>query len=293
MKDGYNRNVNYLKLSVTDRRAYDFSYAIPSSGFKEFEELLLPEEYANIVSAFVNKGIEKIRVSAEPFSREDIMDILTKLASSDRRLFVTTASPALGAYAADLRRIGVEGVSVNIDTLNIDRYADLTGGASLKDLLNAITRTAEIGFDDFRLNVYFTKTLRDKELPTFLNFSKDVRAKIKLIELPQAEVTPAFYAENYSSLNEFVRENDFVRTDIFDDGTAKSYSYKGHSLLVVTPDADGFCRNCNSVKVSEDGYLYPCERSDMRFSLSPYLSNVPLMESAIEASVKRKIGGRI
>lgn len=292
MKDGYNRTIDYLKLSVTDRRAYDFSYE-DSAACKEFEELLLPDECRNIAAAFINKGIEKIRLTLDPLMREDVMDILTALAPLRSRLFVTTASPSLGVYAADMRRMGVEGVNINIDTLNRDRYRTLTDGASLDELLNAIERALSVGFDDLRLNVYFTKTLRDKEFSAFLDFSKDIRAKLKLIELPSSEVTPSFYADNYVSLNEFVKSNDFIRTEIFDIATARSYSYRGNSVLIVTPDADGFCKHCNSVKVSEDGFLYPCSRSDMRFSLSPYLSNVPLMESAIDASVKRKIGGRL
>lgn len=292
MKDGYNRTIDYLKLSVTDRRAYDFSYETRAE-CKEFEELLLPDEYRNIAAAFINQGIEKIRLVSDPLMREDAMDILCSLSHLDSRLFVTTASPSLGTYASDMRRMGVEGVNIDIDTLNRDRYRTLTGGGSLDDILGAIDRALSAGFDDLKLNVYFTKTLRDKEFPTFLDFAKDIRAKLKLIELPSSEVTPSFYADNYVSLNEFVKNNDFIRTEIFDTATARSYSYRGSSVLIVTPDADGFCRNCNCVKVSEDGYLYPCERSNMRFSLSPYLFNVPLMESAIDASVKRKIGGRI
>ncbi len=292
MKDSFNREVKYLKLSVTDKTAYNFSYAIPSRP-KEIEELLLPEEYLKIASACIAKGIEKIRIVGEPFEREDIFEILDSLSKLGAKLFLTTSSPKIGEYAKDLKRLGVYGVNINMDSLNGSRYESLTGGGDLNAMINAVMETRSQSFDVFKINTYFTKHFKDKEFSTFVDFASDLKAGLKLVELSDTEVSPTFYANNYAPLSRFITEKGLKRSEIFDSGANKAYTYKGVTIWTVCPDLDGFCQYCNQIKVTEDGMLYPCERSTMKFSLSPYLISVDLLQSAIETFVKRKIGGRL
>lgn len=148
MRDSFGRNINYLRISLTDRCNLRCKYCMPEEGVHKFshEEMLSLEEVYEITKAFVDLGINKIRFTGgEPLTRKGIVDLISKVSKLKgvKDIAMTTNGILLKEYASDLKAAGLNRVNISLDTLDEEKYKTITRGGDLFRVLEAIEEAKE------------------------------------------------------------------------------------------------------------------------------------------------------
>src|SRR3989338_5776720 len=152
------RTVDYLRISVTDRCNLRCSYCIPKEGIylEPHDNILNFEEIIALAKIFTSLGIKRIRLTGgEPLVRKGVMDLIRRLSSLPQveKLSLTTNGTLLSFYAQDLKKAGVKGINISLDTLHKERFSAITGSDCFQQALAGIESAKRIGFEEIKLNV--------------------------------------------------------------------------------------------------------------------------------------------
>ncbi len=235
MLDSFNRPVTYMRISVTDRCNIRCQYCMPEEPcFIDKERVLSADKIIEVVEEAVRLGFSKFRLTGgEPLLRKDILDIVRGIASVEgvTDFGMTTNGLLLGMYAVELKKAGLHRINVHIDTVDEDRFSEITRGGDLKRVLSGIEEAQLAGFDKIKLNCVISD----------LNDEQD-----------REEV--AYYA----------RENNLEARFI------KEMSLSDGEFWKVLGGEGGDCENCNRIRMSCEGNIYPCLFSDMAYSIKEH-----------------------
>jgi cyclic pyranopterin phosphate synthase len=236
MYDLYNRKINYLRISVTDRCNLRCLYCMPEKGIPKIlhSELLGFEEIARIVEMASRHGISKIRLTGgEPLVRKNITELVALLAgiSGIEDLSMTTNGVLLPVYAKELRKAGLNRLNISLDTLDPDKYRKLTRHGKLEQVLEGIEAALSNGFTPVKINMVLNELTDEKDI-------KQVRE----------------YSAKHGLELRFIREMD---------------REKGKFWPVEGGDG-GHCQLCNRLRLSSNGYFYPCLFSDKKYSVREF-----------------------
>lgn len=184
MLDRFKRNIHYLRISITDRCNLRCTYCMPAEGIKlkKHEEILSFEEIEAIVRAAVELGFYKFRLTGgEPLIRRNIVDLVKRLAKINgvRELAMTTNGTLLGEFASELKSAGLLRLNISLDSLDPQKYKEITRGGSLEEALAGIRKAKEIGFENTKLNVVLIDGVNDKE--DFITFAKENNLELRFI----------------------------------------------------------------------------------------------------------------
>jgi cyclic pyranopterin phosphate synthase len=295
--DAYQRTINYLRLSVTDRCNLRCRYCMPATGVvpKPRQEILSYEELYRIAKISVSLGIEKIRVTGgEPLVRKGIVDFLARLSVLPdlRQLVMTTNGLLLEEMAEDLLTAGVKRVNVSIDSLDVDVFRKITRGGELSRTLAGITAACQSGLQ-VKLNVVVMRGVNDMELYDFVAMALDQSLAVRFIEY-----MPAVEDKNWQryvvSGQEIIKRisaryplQEVPRQRL--SGPSRNYSIVDTTGLVgvITPVFDHFCNDCNRIRVTAAGQVKTCLFSKCGFDLKPYLQSHD--ENALAEVLKRLV----
>lgn len=281
MIDAYQRKINYLRLSVTDRCNLRCRYCMPPTGVvpKQRREILSYEELYQIAKISVSLGIEKIRVTGgEPLVRKGVVDFLTRLSGLPglRQLVMTTNGQLLADMAKDLHAAGVKRLNVSLDSLNADMFRKVTRGGELSRTLAGIAAARQNGLQ-VKLNVVVMRGVNDMELYDFVDMSLDQHLAVRFIEyMPAVEdknwrqyVVPG--QEIIERINARYPLQEVPRHRL--SGPSRDYRIDGATgtVGVITPVYDHFCSDCNRIRVTATGQVKTCLFSNCGFDLKPYL----------------------
>lgn len=277
--DRFNRRIDYLRISVTDRCNLRCVYCMPECGIghKPHEELLSFEEIKEIVKAGVALGIDKIRLTGgEPLVRKGVVDLVRILNDIEgiKDISLTTNGALLKEYAADLKRAGLKRLNVSLDTLREDRYSFITRQGRLEDVLEGIRKSQEAGLSPLKINVLLLDDIDEDELRNFLILSIENTVCVRFLEF--MPVNSFYKAGNLVSM-QLVMEtakklfgvSNIETIQNLGNGPAKVYRFK-HALGsfgIITPISNKFCGACNRLRLSSDGFLRPCLHSDLKVNL--------------------------
>lgn len=302
--DSFQRPVNYLRISVTDRCNLRCQYCMPPEGVPLMprSEILSYEEIALVVGAAAEMGISKIRISGgEPLVREGLVKLIAMLSRIQGidDLALTTNGVTLAAQAGQLAEAGLKRVNVSLDSLRRERFKDITGYDRLDDVMKGIAEAHKASLEPVKINVVVMRGINDDELSDFARLTKEgwnarfielMPLVSRGIELP--EFVPAREMwEKLSSLGEL--EPCSVTQG---NGPAKYYRFKGSTgtLGFITPVSEHFCFRCNRLRLTADGQLLPClladESIDVRSALRSGASTGDIRRLILEA-VERKPKG--
>lgn len=281
--DSYQRRVSYLRLSVTDRCDLRCTYCMSEHmAFLPRRDLLSLEELDRIASTFIANGVRKVRLTGgEPLVRKGVMTLIGRLSrhlasGTLDEVTLTTNGSQLAKYASELKHSGVERVNVSLDTLDADRYRQVTRGGDLRNVLEGIDSALAVGLK-VKLNVVALRGLIETAFGPLLRFAHDRGMTLTLIETMPLGDTGADRLAQFLSLGEFRRQlaRDWTLTDIAQrSGGPASYvrvAETGGILGFITPLSCNFCDGCNRVRVSSTGRLYTCLGSDGSVDLGPAL----------------------
>lgn len=273
MQDNYGRNINYLRLSITDLCNYRCVYCMNSDGVKKFDhsEILSIEELTNISKAAISCGIEKIRITGgEPLVRKGILTLCNNLKSINglKELTLTTNGAKLSEMAMDLKQAGVDRLNISLDTLKEDRFKKITRIGSLDEVLKGIEAARNAGFGNTKINVVLMAGINDDEIEDFVSITRDNEVSVRFIELMPIGPCKDTYDSLFVSTNEVIKRCPDLMP-VRQDGVSKVYRLDGAkgSVGLISPISKCFCEGCNRLRVTADGRLLPCLHSNLQYNV--------------------------
>jgi len=306
MIDPFGRSVTYLRVSVTDRCDFRCVYCMPEHmTFLPKADVLSLEELDRLCSAFVRKGVNKLRLTGgEPLVRRDVMKLFRSLGrhietGALSELTLTTNGSQLARYATELVECGVKRVNVSVYTLDPDKFRTITRWGDLGKVLAGVDAAQAAGLR-IKINVVALRGVNDEEIPALIEWSHGRGMDMTLIEtMPMGDVD-ADRTEQYLPLS-LVRANLAKRftLDATDERTGGPARYvriaeTGGRLGFITPLSHNFCESCNRVRLTCTGTLYMClgqdDAADMRKPLRAS-SDDALLDAAIDEAISRKPKG--
>ena len=306
MIDPFGRSVSYLRVSVTDRCDFRCVYCMPEHmTFLPKADVLSLEELDRLCSAFVRKGVNKLRLTGgEPLVRRDVMKLIRSLGrhigtGGLNELTLTTNGSQLARFAGELVDCGVRRINVSVDTLDADKFRTITRWGDLSRVLAGIDAAQAAGLR-IKINVVALKGFNDEEIPNLIEWAHGRGMDMTLIEtMPMGDVD-ADRTEQYLPLS-LVRANLSERFTLesSDERTGGPARYvrvveTGGKLGFITPLSHNFCESCNRVRLTCTGTLYMCLGQDDAADLRAPLRASPddaVIDAAIDEAISRKPKG--
>jgi len=306
MIDPFGRSVTYLRVSVTDRCDFRCTYCMAEHmTFLPKKDLLTLEELDRLCSAFIAKGVRKIRLTGgEPLVRKNIMFLVRKLGESVKNgaldeLTLTTNGSQLARHAEELYDSGVRRINVSLDTLDPDKFRTITRWGDFSKVMEGIDAAQKAGLK-IKLNAVALKGFNDTEIPDLLRFAHGRGMDLTVIEtMPMGEIDED-RTDQYLPLSQLRTdlEGQFTLTDIpYQTGGPARYvqvAETGGRLGFITPMTHNFCESCNRVRLTCTGTLYMClgqnDAADLRTALRASEDDA-LLHAAIDEAITRKPKG--
>ena len=279
--DRYGRRVSYIRLSVTDRCDFRCAYCMPlKMKFLPKADILSLEELLRVARVFAGLGVNKIRVSGgEPLVRRGVVGLCADLASIPgvREVAMTTNGSQLPRFASGLASAGVGRVNISLDTLDPSRFRALTRTGELDSVLRGIESAKRANFRGVKINAVMMRGFNDDEIVPLARFAMDNELDISYIEeMPLGDIGHS-RAETYYSADDAMaqlREKfDLQASDYKSGGPARYWNVAGSRTRVgfITPHSHNFCANCNRVRITAVGQLFPCLGQNDMVDLKPAL----------------------
>ena len=304
--DPFGRAITYLRVSVTDRCDFRCVYCMAEDmSFLPKAEILTLEELDRLCSAFVARGVRKLRLTGgEPLVRRGIMTLVASLSRHLRsgqidELTLTTNGSQLAKYADALRAAGIRRINVSLDTLDAEKFRAITRWGELDQVLSGIDAAQAAGLK-IKINAVALKGVNEDEFLQLIEWAHGRGMDLTLIEVMPLGEIGAGRLDQYLPLS-LVRAGlaERYRLDDIDYRTGGPARYvrvaeTGGRLGFITPLTHNFCESCNRVRVTCTGTLYMClgqnDAADLRKPLRACEANDPLF-AAIDEAISRKPKG--
>jgi len=269
LTDRFGRRIDYLRISVTDRCDLRCVYCMSEDmQFVPRAQLLTLEEVVRIGTVFSELGVSKIRITGgEPLTRRNVIEVFNQLGKRKeiRDLTLTTNGTLLNKFAADLRRAGVNRINISLDTLQPERFSNITRTGKLHRTMAGIDAALESGFDSIKLNAVILKNRNHDEVIELVEFAHDRGMDISFIEeMPLGVIGDHDRAEAYISSDEILeilrQRHELIPTTDSTGGPARYYrrSDNGSRVGFISPHSHNFCDTCNRVRLTAEGRLLLC-----------------------------------
>lgn len=305
MIDPFGRSVTYLRVSVTDRCDFRCAYCMSEHmTFLPKNEVLSLEELEVMCSAFIDKGVRKIRLTGgEPLVRKGIMTLIERLGARVKdgdleELTITTNGSQLPRFAKQLYAAGVRRINVSLDTLDPEKFAEITRWGRMQQVLNGIEAATAAGLK-IKINAVALKETNQHEIPSLIEWAHGLGHEMTLIEtMPLGEID-GDRGDQYLPLSEVRKslEKNWTLTDLPDrtGGPARYVKVEetGGRLGFITPLTHNFCESCNRVRLTCTGQLFMCLGQDDDADLRKILRNQgpEALSAAIDEAIGRKPKG--
>lgn len=306
MIDPFGRAVTYLRVSVTDRCDFRCTYCMAENmTFLPKKDLLTLEELNRLCSAFIAKGVRKLRLTGgEPLVRKNVMFLVRELgrhvhSGTLDELTLTTNGSQLSKFAAELADCGVRRINVSLDTLDPEKFKQITRWGEFSKVMEGIDAAQAAGIH-VKINAVALKGFNDTEIPAMMRWAHGRGMDLTLIEtMPMGEIDED-RTDHYMPLSELrdtlAEQFSFLDIPYKTGGPARylQVAETGGRLGLITPMTHNFCESCNRVRLTCTGTLYMClgqnDAADLRTPLrasddDAYLSSV------IDEAITRKPKG--
>ncbi len=299
MTDPFGRTISYLRVSVTDRCDLRCFYCMSEDmTFLPKADLLTLEELDRLCTAFIAKGVRKLRLTGgEPLVRRNVMSLVRSLSrhlatGALNELTLTTNGSQLARFAGELRDCGVRRINVSLDTLDAQKFRAITRWGELDKVLAGIEAARSAGLA-VKINAVALKNLNEDEIPTLMEWAHGKGMALTLIEVMPMGDIGAGRIDQYVPLS-------LLRARLSkDDNTGGPARYvrvseTGGKLGFITPMTHNFCEACNRVRITCTGTLHTClgheDASDLRKPLRASADD-DLLAAAIDRAIGLKPKG--
>ena len=307
--DGFGRRISYLRLSVTDRCDFRCTYCMPMEmSFLPKSEILTLEELDSIASAFIARGVTRIRLTGgEPLVRKGLLTLVESLSRRLRRpgaegglqeLTLTTNGSQLARFAEPLRAAGVRRINLSLDTLDEARFRRITRTGELAPVLEGLAAARAAGLR-VKINMVALKGLNEDEILPMAQWCAERGHDLTYIETMPLGLVEEDRTDRYLPLTEVRRQLEsrltLVPTADRTGGPARyvRVAETGQQLGFITPLTHNFCESCNRVRITATGTLFLCLGQDNRLELRDILreQGPQALDAALDRAMKLKPEG--
>jgi len=233
LTDRFKRNINYLRISVTDRCNLRCIYCMPVSGFQHLphSNILTYEEITDFTAVAVKMGITKVRITGgEPLVRKGIVLLVKSISSINgiKDFSMSTNAQILEQFAGQLAEAGLQRINISLDTCDPDRYKEITRGGDIKNVIKGIVAAQKAGLKPIKINCVINKSADEPDALGVKQFAENMGLEARFIHLMDL--------------------------------------HKG-TFSVVEGGSGGDCAICNRLRLTADGYLMPCLFSNIKYNI--------------------------
>lgn len=306
--DAYERKIDYLRISVTDRCNLRCVYCMPPEGIDlaESKNILRYEEFLRLIRIAAGHGVTKVRVTGgEPLVRKGIVDFLKSVSSIPgiEDLSITTNGVLLKEYAQSLKDAGLKRVNVSLDSLKRERFLQMTRGDNIRQVLDGLDEALRVGLVPVKINMVVIKGFNDDEIVDFALLSKTKPYHVRYIEYMPFNTQEGWQRDKCISakqIRETIEQATGPLIPVADTkgnaGPAKRFKFKDAPGEVgfISPVSEHFCGSCNRLRITSDGKLRTCLFSDNEVDLRTALrdgSADEAVENILFRAVKEKPQG--
>lgn len=280
MTDSYNRTIDYLRVSVTDRCNLRCVYCMPPDGVQwvSHDQILSFEEILRLCRIMAGQGIRKVKVTGgEPLVRRGVMDFICALKAIQgiEQVTMTSNGVLLGEYLGKLAGIGLDSLNISLDTLNARAFKQITRGEGLDKTLTVIGRAAACGLP-VKVNCVPVRGLNDGELVQIAALAREQDISVRFIELMPLGCGSEFEGVNISEIRAAL-EREYGPLTPFSgslgNGPAVYFTADGFrgKIGFISPMSHEFCGYCNRLRLTSDGSLKACLASSAALDLRALL----------------------
>lgn len=268
MKDRYGREINYMRVSVTDRCNLRCRYCMPENGIESIghDEILRFDEILKIIKIAREKGIRNIKITGgEPLVRKGVVTLIRdiKSLSGIESVTMTTNGVLLKEALPNLIEAGLDGVNISLDTLNPERYELITGKPCLHQVREAIAECAEHPELNARINVVPIRGINEDEIITLAEIAKEQKIDVRFIEMMPIGQGRLFTGISQDDIMDKL-EKKFGKGKAVNEkrgnGPAAYYEFKDFkgSIGFISALSHKFCGSCNRIRLTSEGKLKSC-----------------------------------
>ncbi len=290
LKDSYNRKIDYLRISITDKCNLKCVYCMPPKSLKYFKnsDIMSNDEIVRFVRIAHKYGLRKVRITGgEPLLRKDIIELISSIKKIGiRDLSLTTNGIRLSELANGLKKAGLDRVNISLDTLNAERYKTITKGGDIKHVWESVKRAEKVGLSPVKINVVPIRKLNDDEIRSFASLTLNHHYHIRFIEFMPAMCRGMWSKDKCISSEEVLERISFLgnlkRLKFKGKGPSRNFRIEGAKgvIGIISPLSDHFCNYCNRLRLTANGKIRPCLFSDL-----PVDIKTPMRSGATENEI--------
>ena len=296
MLDGYERNIDYARISLTDKCNLRCVYCMPED--KVYENNLINDtlsfnDYKFIINGLSQVGIKKIKFTAgEPLLYPHLIELI-KYAHYECNIddiSITTNGIGLNEIAYELKRSGLKSVNISLDSLKSYKYKSITRGGNLTDVLKSINRCLELGIK-VKINCVVIKRFNDDEVYDFIEMANYYPIDVRFIELMPLGEGEYFYENGYFNISNFINDIDeLYKIEDEKGSTARLYQakYAKGRIGIITPISCQFCNTCNRIRITSDGKIKLCLHSNEETDIRYYLNKPMIFKEVLKEIILKK-----
>jgi len=295
MLDKNGRNIEYLRVSLTDRCNLRCIYCMPECGIDKIKhsDILRFEETLRIIKVFASLGIKKVRFTGgEPLILKGIEKLIhdTSNIPSIEDISITTNGILLSDMASDLKKTGLKRVNISLDTLSKDKFKFITRGGNIDKVLDAIDKCLTIGLEPVKINMVLIRGINDGEIQDFLSLAINNPVHVRIIELMPIGEGQKFYKDGMMTTDEIISSMTNLIPVDDKSSTAKVYRTEGSKGTIgfISPLSCKFCSNCNRIRLTSTGIVKPCLHSKEEINIKSFLDNEVLLTSVVKNAIYEK-----
>ncbi len=283
--DPYQRRINYLRISVTDRCNLRCRYCMPEEGVPliPHDKILTYEEILRLVHLFVSEGISKVRLTGgEPLVRKGIVEFVAHLSKIEgiKDLSLTTNGILLKDFAKALKEAGLKRVNISLDTLRKERFYHITRRNGFEQVWKGIEEALNAQLSPIKINMVAIRGMNDDEIESFAQLTFHLPLTIRYIEYMPSGNGEEWKEGRILTIKEIKARLERkaplipVPSDPL-DGPAQRFHFEGAlgEIGLIGPVSDHFCGNCNRLRLTPDGKIRTCLFSDEEIDVRQYLRN--------------------
>lgn len=280
MQDQFQREINYLRVSVTDRCNLRCVYCMPEDGVEvaDHTSILSYEEIIKVIKAGVKRGIRKIRLTGgEPLVRKDIIDLVRAISAIPEidDLALTTNGILLPKMAMDLKEAGLNRVNISLDTLRSERFQQVTRIGKIGDVWAGINAAIKAGYKTIKINTVIMRGFNDDEIIDLAQMTTDLPLHLRYIEVMPIGDTQDWASKKHVSTQEIfeILNKNFAALKpakkVEGNGPAKYYQVPGAKGTIgfIGAISNHFCKDCNRLRLTAEGMLRPCLQSPIEVDI--------------------------
>lgn len=302
MKDPFGREINYLRISITDRCNLRCRYCMPEDGVPKLarEEILTYEEILRVVEAALAMGFRKFRITGgEPLARRDVVSFIQELSSLKgvEMVALTTNGVLLAPMVSSLKGAGLARINISLDTLSPERFSWITRFQAFSKVIEGLEAAMEAGFERVKINMVPLRGINDDEIVDFAVLTENRPLEVRFIEqFPYgASLSPS---ETFLPSREVKRRIARVFPllkirEANQECTSTLYRIQGFrgTIGLISPLSEKFCTSCNRLRLTPDGFLKSCLFSKEEVSIKEVLrkgKDQQVLEDCLARAIRSK-----